>query len=193
MDIAGVILAGGKNTRYNGFDKSFLKYGNTSFIEHTICTLKEIFSEIIIITNQTQAYKKFKDAIISEDLIKDIGPLGGIYTALKITSKPAIFVVSCDMPFLHQSMIRLLIHEFKFTNPDVLMPAVDLKIEPLHAVYSKNIIPYIETNVKEMKFAIRDLFPMINIQFQELNSTDANKKYFTNINRPADFDVLIKE
>lgn len=189
-DIAGVVLAGGKNSRYQGFDKSFLRRGKSTFIENTLCIFRELFTEIIIITNQPSAYDKFAEAIVSVDLIKDIGPLGGIYTALKTTTQPAIFVVSCDMPYLHQSMIKLLTKEFELSKPDILIPRIDGKIEPLHAIYAKSIIPFIETNVEGLKFSIRDLFPMVNIQYLDLPSTPANEKYFTNVNSPDDFEKL---
>lgn len=190
-NIAGVVLAGGKNSRYNGFDKSFLKNGKSTFIEHILCVFRELFKEIIIITNQPKSYNNFAEAVISEDLIKDIGPLGGIYTALKTTTQPAIFVVSCDMPYVHPSMINMLTKEYEISQPDILMPRIDGNIEPLHAIYSIKIIPYIETLIDGSKFAIRDLFPMVNIQYLDLPSTPANLKYFTNVNSPDDFKKLI--
>jgi molybdenum cofactor guanylyltransferase len=189
-DIAGVVLAGGKNSRYHGFDKSFLKNGKSTFIEHTLCVFRELFTEIIIITNQPQAYNHFAEAIISEDLIKNIGPLGGIYTALKTTTQPAIFVVSCDMPYLDQSMIKLLCKEYEISQPDILMPRINGDIEPLHAIYSKNIIRLIESNINSQKFAIRDVFPLVNIQYIDMPPTPANVKYFTNVNSPDDFKKL---
>jgi molybdopterin-guanine dinucleotide biosynthesis protein A len=191
-NIAGVVLAGGKNSRYNGFDKSFLKKGNSTFIEHTISTFRELFHEIIIITNQPETYN-FIEAIKSQDLIKDIGPLGGIYTALKVTTQPAIFVVSCDMPYLDHTMIKQLTKEFDTTTHDILMPCVEGDIEPLHAIYSTSIISAIEKNIKEKKFAIRDVFPLVRIKYVDLPSTPSNKKYFTNVNSPADFEQLSLE
>jgi molybdopterin-guanine dinucleotide biosynthesis protein A len=188
-NIAGVVLAGGKNSRYNGFDKSFLVKGKATFIEHTISTFREIFHEIIIITNQPETYN-FIDAIKSSDLIKDIGPLGGIYTALKVTTQPAVFVVSCDMPYLDHTMIKRLAMEFDSSEHDILMPCIDGDIEPLHAVYSSNILHAIEQNVKNNKFAIRDIFPHVRVKYFELESTPSNKKYFTNVNSPEDFEQL---
>ena len=190
-NIAGVVLAGGKNSRYNGFDKSFLKKGKTTFIENTLCIFRELFTEIVIITNQPEAYGNFAEAVISEDLIKDIGPLGGIYTALKTSSNPAIFVVSCDMPYLHQSMIKLLIKEFESSQPDILIPRINGDIEPLHAFYSKTILPFIESNVAQNKYSIRELFPLVNVKYLDLPSTPANQIYFTNVNSPDDFKKLM--
>ena len=188
-NIAGVVLAGGKNSRYHGFDKSFLKKGKSTFIEHTISTFRELFQEIIIITNQPETYH-FIEAIKSKDLIKDIGPLGGIYTALKVTTQPAIFVVSCDMPYLDQSMIKQITKEYDSSMHDILMPCIDGEIEPLHAIYSPRIIPAIEKNMENKNFAIRELFPFVKVKFIDFPSTPSNKKYFTNVNSPEDFEQL---
>ena len=73
-----IILAGGKSTRM-GFDKQFLELNKKRLIDIIINKLKEEFEEIIIVTNKPEEYRKYTQKILS-DKIKDVGPLGGIYT-----------------------------------------------------------------------------------------------------------------
>ena len=106
VNIAGAILAGGKNSRMGGRDKSFIEIGGTSIIERTIRLFEGIFEEIILVTNSPYAYKDYAGRIIMiEDEIKDAGPLGGIHAALSKTSGKGVFFVACDMPFLHNDII----------------------------------------------------------------------------------------
>lgn len=189
-NIAGVILAGGKNTRYKGFDKSFLKKGNITFVEHIFTVLKKVFDEVIVITNQAEEYH-FIEAKKYQDLVTDIGPLGGIYTALKTVEQSAIFVVSCDMPYLDHFVIKQLTKAYDKSNSDILIPRINGCVEPLNAIYSTGIIPHIEKNIKNNKFAIRDLFPLVNMRYLDLPSTPENIKHFTNINSPEEFENFI--
>ena len=74
-------LAGGKNTRV-GKNKAFIQLptGET-ILQNTLNVLQRILPKIIIVTNQKEAYSKF-DVQVVEDLIKESGPLGGIFTGL---------------------------------------------------------------------------------------------------------------
>lgn len=93
VNIAGAILAGGKNSRMGGRDKSFIEIGGTSIIERTIRLFEGIFEEIILATNPSYAYKYYAGRVITiEDEIKDAGPLGGIHAALSKTSKKGVFL-----------------------------------------------------------------------------------------------------
>ena len=49
-NILGVILAGGKSRRF-GEDKSKIKLGNKTLLEHVIDKVKKEFSELLIISN----------------------------------------------------------------------------------------------------------------------------------------------
>ncbi|MFH1317730.1 MAG: molybdenum cofactor guanylyltransferase, partial [Candidatus Omnitrophota bacterium] len=99
--ISCAILAGGKNRRM-GKNKAFIEVDGISLLKKNIVLLQQIFTEITIVTNSPKEYISFKnDASIITDKIKDIGPLGGIFSALSTTSKESVFFVACDMPFLH--------------------------------------------------------------------------------------------
>jgi molybdopterin-guanine dinucleotide biosynthesis protein A len=46
---------------------------------------------------------------LRRDLVARSGPLGGIYSALKITNADAVLFLACDMPFVRTEMITMLI------------------------------------------------------------------------------------
>jgi molybdopterin-guanine dinucleotide biosynthesis protein A len=54
-NMTGIILAGGKNSRM-GMEKAFLKIGGIRLIDRILGVYKEIFTEIIIVTNEPLAY-----------------------------------------------------------------------------------------------------------------------------------------
>ncbi|MBI4739917.1 molybdenum cofactor guanylyltransferase, partial [Candidatus Woesearchaeota archaeon] len=100
--ISAAILAGGKNSRMSGENKAFIRIGQRPIIEVVIKILEGIFEEIILVTNSPEEYKAYeKRATVCRDIVKNTGPLGGIYSALSTAKEEAVFFVACDMPFLH--------------------------------------------------------------------------------------------
>ena len=49
-NIIGIILAGGKSSRF-GEDKSNIRLGNKTLLDHTINKIEKEFNEILIISN----------------------------------------------------------------------------------------------------------------------------------------------
>jgi molybdopterin-guanine dinucleotide biosynthesis protein A len=137
---SAIILAGGKNSRI-GQNKAFIRLPNgQTILQNSINVLRKIFPEIIIVTNRKEAYREF-DVLVVEDLIKECGPLGGIFTGLCHSESQRNFVTACDMPFIRPALIRSLLAESG--TYDVVIPEVDGEAEPLFGVYSKSSIPII--------------------------------------------------
>src|SRR5512136_2460327 len=105
--MTGVILSGGKSTRM-GTNKAFLEIGGKRLIDRTMLVFRDMFPEIILVTNSPLDYLD-QDCIIASDIFKNKGALGGIYTGLFYASYDHVFVSACDMPFLNRSFIEHLI------------------------------------------------------------------------------------
>src|ERR1035437_7677768 len=96
-NLNGYILAGGKSSRM-GTDKGLLVFNKKTIIQHVIAQLKPVVKEVIIVSNNRD-YEKFGVKVIA-DIIKNIGPAGGIHAALSHSNTNHNFIVSCDMPFI---------------------------------------------------------------------------------------------
>ena len=139
-NIACAIMAGGENRRYNGKDKSFVEISGRPLIEMILKVVEDIFDEIIIVTNNPESYRIYNHRCkIISDKIKNIGPLGGFYTAMINTSKNAIFYLPCDMPFINKEIINSQIKFFVENNCEVLQPKVGNLLEPMHSIYKTNL------------------------------------------------------
>ena len=92
MEITGIILAGGKSSRM-GTDKGLLLLNGKPMVKYVIDVLSKVTSKIIIIANNDE-YKQFGYKVYS-DLIKDKGPVGGIYTAMNYTNSNTNICISC--------------------------------------------------------------------------------------------------
>ena len=125
-DVTGFILLGGKSSRY-GSNKAFVVIDGVRLVDRVARVMKSIFHRVVLLTNTPEEYAYLEMPMV-EDLIKGLGPMGGIYTGLMTLSDEAGFFVACDMPFLSESLIRHMVdvrHDF-----DVVVPRVGWMLEP---------------------------------------------------------------
>ncbi len=191
-NIAAAILAGGRNSRMGGVNKAFIRINGVPVIKIALGILKKSFDEIIIVANSPHSFKLYqKVALITEDLIKDVGPLGGIHSALSMTSKEAVFFVACDMPFLHNGLIQQQLDYFKTKDCNVLVPRISNFIEPIHSIYKKNLADGIVRFVKENgNYSIRSFLKTVNVCYWDLEDTFFHRNIFRNVNTEEDVRVI---
>ena len=103
-DITGCIIAGGKSKRVAQDKRTYIFKGK-SLIEHVIDALGKVFETNIIIANDIELFSEL-GLPVYPDIIPNLGPLGGIYTALNHTKTRRIFCIASDMPYLSPDFIR---------------------------------------------------------------------------------------
>ena len=144
-------------------------------------------------TNSPADYESYKEECsIVTDIIKDIGPLGGIHSALSHTTKDAVFFVACDMPFLHNGVIRNQIDYFGKVQCDALVSRIGQRIEPLHSVYRKNIKDAADDFIKKSSnYSVKSFLETINIGYWDLDDSAFYRNVFRNLNTPEDRKGLV--
>ena len=82
-NILGVILAGGKSSRF-GSNKSLSKLANNKLIEHVINKIDSYFHEILVVSNDIDLKIENQKIKIIKDCIQGyLGPLVGVLSAMK--------------------------------------------------------------------------------------------------------------
>lgn len=184
----GYILAGGKSSRM-GKDKGLMLLDDKAIVQHVIDAIKPVVDNVVIVSNNSE-YEKFGLELI-EDLIKGIGPAGGIYSALNHCTTENIFIVSCDMPFVTSEAIKFIIDNS--THSEITLALQNQNIEPLFGVYTKACLPkwkeLIETGIIQLKYLAThfNLF-QLNVDGNEL----FGEKVFSNLNTKVDFENAIE-
>lgn len=184
--VSGIILAGGKNLRM-GTNKAFLEIGGIRLIDRILHIYRQLFNEIIIVTNDPGAYTEFGDAAIVTDIYKGKGPLGGIFTGLFHSGNPCIFVSACDLPYLNTGFILHLSGLAK--QQDVVVPETPDGLQPLCAVYSRNCLPVIKRQIERDKLKITGFFRdvrLLTVGPDEIRRFDPEGLLFQNVNTPSD-------
>ena len=186
-EISGAVLAGGESRRL-GISKALLSVGGERVIDRVLEVMRSLFEEVIIVTDDRERFGCPEGVTVAEDLLPGGGPLGGIYTALRRSSKEAVFVVGCDMPFLHVGLIDRILSATREGRFECIIPYGPRGIEPLHGVYSKAALGVIENLLGEEDFAIRRVFPRVSSKFIEAEPDELIS--FFNVNTSEDLNLI---
>lgn len=190
--VAGVILAGGQNSRMGGADKAFLIVDGRTIFERTLATLSLCFPRVIVVSNDPEKYRCFEVEVV-EDEFRRQGPLAGIHAGLGRLDVPYAFVVACDMPFLRTEPIAYLVSRLR--HQDAVIPEWDGDLEPLHGIYATRLRSVIGDALSSGTRAIRDILPRIRVELiseDALRSVQGAEESFRNVNTPeeaARYDV----
>ncbi len=183
-NITGIILAGGKSSRM-GTEKGLIIYKNKPFVEHIIEAMSPLVDNIIIISNN-KAYESFGFKCY-EDLIKNTGPLAGIYTGLRYSKTENNLIVSCDVPLINTVILQKLTDQKNDTS-EVIQLQCQGENMPLIALYKKSceviFMEELHQNQKKVQKALKKCNVKTVIIDGSLEQVTAN------INTPEDLELL---
>ena len=179
MQATGIILAGGKSSRM-GEDKGLVLLNGKPMIQYVIEALKEVVSNIIIISNNA-SYNKFRVPVYS-DLIKDKGPVGGIYTGLYHSTTELNFCISCDVPMISSDFILWLLK--RSGNASITLPMYKDKIHQMIGVYSKQVLSNFKESTEKEHLKLSQVNKDMACEIIDIEKEYANfdELIFSNIN-----------
>ena len=106
MQRSGFVLAGGGSSRM-GRDKALLPYRGITLLEHLARTVQEAAGAVALVGDPVR-YSSLGYPVY-RDKFPGCGPLGGIYTALAVSSTDWNLIVACDMPGISVDVLRILL------------------------------------------------------------------------------------
>ena len=126
------------------------------------------------------------------DLHPGGGSLGGIFSGLSAAHHPWAMVVACDMPFLNLDLVRRMLSLRE--GADAVVPVLDGRPEPTHAIYSKVCLPYMEQLLLANDLKISLFFDKVRVSYvpeDEILSLDPDLLSFFNVNSPDDLEKAL--
>src|SRR5690349_7912378 len=104
----GLVLAGGMSTRM-GRNKAFIKWHDKEQQYHVADMLRNLCKDVFISCRKEQEKDLSSEYKTIPDSFFDMGPLGGILSALQSEPGKAWLVVACDLPLLNEETLRFII------------------------------------------------------------------------------------
>ncbi len=194
-NIIGVILAGGKSSRF-GEDKSNIRLGNKTLLRHTIDKIEKEFAEVIIISNNKNYNFKNKNIYTVKDCIEgQLGPLVGILTAMKWVKENKknyrwIASFPCDTPFFDTKLISKLKSKTKETSKKLIFLNSDKKRHNIFGLWSMDLIETLEKDIKNSFRKVEIWADKVGYESININTEKFDK--FLNINTKEDFEKAKK-
>ena len=181
-------MAGGKSSRM-GRDKGLVSLNDKPMVSYTLDLCKEIGYSPVLVANQEE-YTALGYPVI-KDLIPDMGPMGGLHTALDHTQSTYVLLFSCDMPFIPKGAIQKLVEAAR--GQDVIVSEFMGDINPLFALYHKDLNEQVKTNIEKRHLKMKDFIE--SCIFEKIDMEDLVLQAplsFSNINTPEDVEKSIK-
>ncbi len=180
------ILAGGQARRFEGQDKSALPLAGSRIIDRQLAALRRLTPRIAIVGGPADRYAG-SGVMVVPDLLPDVGPLGGLYTALHGASERVI-VLACDLPFVTASFLEYLLVTGR--DADVTVPRTADGFHPLCASYAQRAAPRIRQLVDEGVRKVQEALGSLRLHIVEgvaLEAHDPDGRLLHNINTPDDY------
>ena len=137
---AGVIVAGGRSTRFGDSDKAVADLAGTPMIRRVADRLGRVVDELVVNCREDQT--EAIDAALSDhaldprfalDTDPDQGPMAGIATGLAAVESEYAAVVACDMPFVDPAFVEYLFERAR--SHEAAVPRPDEWFQTTQAVY----------------------------------------------------------
>jgi molybdenum cofactor guanylyltransferase len=159
MGVTGIILAGGKSSRM-GTDKGLQELSGKPLISYAIHALAGICSEILI-SSSSDAYRPYGYRLVADEF-PGIGPIGGIYSALRQSKTIQNLVLSCDLPFVQKDLLSYILENSE--EYQVAVPWMgNQHYEPLCGFYRLTVLEKMTDFIKDENYKLPDLFDQIRI------------------------------
>ncbi len=134
--MAGIVLAGGKSTRF-GSDKASAILHGRPLLQFVADTVTMQCSPLVVVRARGQELPKLAwlpaPVVVVEDFAEGEGPVAGMIAGLRAVREPLAFVTSCDAPLLRTALMEGL--REAVAGFDAAVPEVDGRRQPLVAVY----------------------------------------------------------
>jgi len=179
--VAGAVLAGGSSRRM-GRDKALAVVDGVPMIERVCGVLRGRVAPVIVAGGYPKRYA-FVGCRVVPDEMPGLGPLAGIYTALRCVHTPWCVVVACDMPRLQPEVIDA-IAAARRPNVDAVVADAGRGLEPLCAAYHQRVIAGMSDQLRSGHLAVHDWIASLAVAVVPLAGPLADA--ITNVNTSED-------
>jgi molybdopterin-guanine dinucleotide biosynthesis protein A len=199
---SAIVLAGGRGRRMGLVEKALLEFEGKTILERLLENLFRVVDEVILSVRDASQKEKLvpvlekfpsREIRFCFDTLDDAGPLEGIRAGLLESRSEYSFICAGDMPFVNFRVVDMLFE--KAEGHDAALPRWDDRMfEPLHAVYSRKLIPEIEKAFEKGKHSVlAPVFEMPDVVFvevSEIREIDFKLRTFVNINTIRDIESI---
>ena len=185
-DIEAFILAGGKSSRM-GKDKGLIPIFGKPMVKHLLDKIEDLGIEASIISSNPE-YQIFKKPVY-QDVVPNIGPLGGLLTSLSFAKKRKILILSCDTPLIPIIALQKLLENTQ--EAEICITEAEGNLNPLFGIYPKSILSKVRNQIEKGDLKMKNFIfdnPHTILNMDYIATQDSLS--FTNFNTVQDLQQI---
>ena len=192
-NIIATILAGGKSQRF-GHDKTIVKLGNKTLLDHTIEKIENKFSEILVVTNNKNIKINKKNVFVINDCIEgQLGPLVGVLSAMKWVKENKkkyswIVTFPCDTPYFKINIVDEMIIHSKRKNSKLFFLKSEKKRHNIFGLWCMDLENILENDIMNNNRKVELWADKIGAETININNSEKFGN-FLNINTKEDLET----
>jgi molybdopterin-guanine dinucleotide biosynthesis protein A len=174
-----------------GQNKAFLEAGGVPMIRRVLDALASACGRVLIVTKTPEVYEHLGVAIVIDQDPRQAA-LVGLCAGLRAVATPHAFAASCDLPFLSPDAVAWLASQAP--GFDAVVPNVEGRWHPLHAVYAAQAAAVLETQRAAGDWRLTTAIERLRVRAAtapELEAVDPGLRTLRNINTPAEYRALM--
>jgi molybdopterin-guanine dinucleotide biosynthesis protein A len=186
-----IVLAGGRSSRM-GTPKALLVFDGQPLIVHLVGTLQRLFGEVVVVAAPGQDLPALPVTLVRDEVAYQ-GPVGGLCYGLRAATGDVCFVTSCDSAFLNSNLVSHLVS--RIAAHDVVVPRWEGRLQPLHAVYRRSVLPLFEGQLARGELRpvfVFDKVHTLEIDEEEIRRFDPEGLSLFNMNTPEDYEEALR-
>ena len=192
--ILGVVLAGGKSQRF-GEDKSQVKLNDKLLIDYILSEIIDQFNEILIISNNKIKFKHSTKITTTTDIIKGLGPLGGILTAMKWIKNNKkdykwISTFPSDTPFFTKNELKIFYEKIDIKKNKLFFIKNKNTRHNIFGLWSIDLLDKLESDLQKGERKVELWADSVDVKIINIDYTE--KDPFFNINTKEDLEKAYK-
>ena len=193
-NILAVVLAGGRSQRF-GQDKSQVKFQGKLLIDYILSEIIDEFNETLIVANKPINFKKSEKISIIKDFQEDLGPLGGVLSAMKWIKKNNkqyswISTFPIDTPFFTKKELKIFYEKININKSKLFFVKSKKTIHNIFGLWSLDLIDQLEADLLAGKRKVEVWANSTGVNTIEIEYKRIDP--FFNINTKEDFDEALR-
>ncbi|MDC0333514.1 molybdenum cofactor guanylyltransferase [Candidatus Pelagibacter sp.] len=193
-NILGVVLAGGKSQRF-GEDKSQVKLGDKLLIDYILSEIIDEFNEVLVVSNNLIDFKQSEKISLIKDFKKDLGPLGGVLTAMKWVKDNNkdyqwISTFPVDTPFFKNEILKNFLKRINIEEGKLFFINSNDTRHNIFGLWSLDLMDKLREDLDKGERKVEVWANSIGVK--NINMKFENKDPFFNINTKEDLKKAIE-
>jgi molybdopterin-guanine dinucleotide biosynthesis protein A len=171
-----------------GRDKALLPWAGTDLLDHALRRLGAVGDDVRVLSGDERRHTD-RGVPVEVDLAPDLGPMGGLLTALESAGGRPALLLGIDLPLVPVALLARLVA--LSSGATAVVPVSPRGPEPLCAVYGPGCLGPVRRAVDRGDLKMTAFWPDASVRRvgpAELAEFGSPGEIFLNVNTPEDYE-----